>query len=206
LSFNIYLYNFVTGRPFTLYKLKKTDMKTATENLENDHVHILRLTEVMLRMAAIGSPDPAHVESVINIIRNFADGIHHAKEENLLFPKLAEKGLSPYQGPVAVMLHEHVEGRNYVKGMSENLGLYKNGKEDAATGIALNMEGYASLLQNHIAKEDNILFRMADNVLSLKEQSDLMTDFEKVESEQEEGTKPADYIFRINELAAIYLK
>ena len=47
---------------------------------------------------------------------------------------------------------------------------------------------------------------MADNVLSGKDQTDLMSDFTKVESEQADGKKPADYIRRIGELAAIYLK
>ena len=181
-------------------------MKTATENLENDHVYILTLTEVMQKIALSESPDPAHVESVITIIKNFADGIHHAKEENLLFPKLGQKGFSPHQGPVAVMLHEHVEGRNFVKGMSENLELYKSGKHEAAAGISVNMEGYASLLQNHIAKENNILFKMADNVLSADEQSELIDDFERVESNQADGKKPADFIKSIGELASIYLK
>jgi hemerythrin-like domain-containing protein len=104
------------------------------------------------------------------------------------------------------MLHEHVEGRNYVKGMSEYLGLYKKGDKQAVSGISVNMNGYASLLQNHISKENNILFRMADNVLSGKDQSDLIAEFIKVESGQEEGKKPSDYISSINELAAIYLK
>jgi hemerythrin-like domain-containing protein len=186
--------------------MNDTVMKTATENLENDHVYIIRLTEVMQKMAGVGSPDPSHIESVIAIIRNFADGIHHAKEENLLFPKLGEKGLSPNQGPVAVMLHEHTEGRNFVKGMAENLSLYRNGNLEAAKEISINLAGYASLLHDHIAKENNILFRMADNVLSAQEQSDLLLDFEKVEANLEEGKRPEDYIKKIGELEAIYLK
>jgi hemerythrin-like domain-containing protein len=181
-------------------------MKTATENLENDHVYILILTEVMQKIAKIEFPDLSHIETVIGIIRNFADGIHHAKEENLFFPKLGEKGLSPYQGPVAVMLHEHVEGRNYVKGMADNLALCRNGKKEAAAALSVNMEGYASLLQEHIAKENNILFKMADNVLSGREQSDLVSEFERVEVSQEEGKRPSDYIIKVGELAVIYLK
>ena len=55
----------------------------ATTNLENDHIHILRLCDVMERMAQAGSIDPAHLEKVVSLIRNFADGLHHKKEEEL---------------------------------------------------------------------------------------------------------------------------
>ena len=100
-------------------------MNRATANLENDHVYILQLTEIMERITRKEIPNTGHIARIIEIIRNYADGIHHAKEENLLFKKLEEKGLSPYQGPVAVMLHEHTEGRNFVKGIEDNLSLYR---------------------------------------------------------------------------------
>lgn len=179
-------------------------MKTATENLENDHVYILRLTEVLMRMANAGDINTDHLGSVISVIKNFADGLHHAKEENLLFPKLAEKGFSPTQGPVAVMLHEHVEGRNFVKGMSEGLSLLLKGDNSAKAVVVSSLTGYATLLQNHIAKENNVLFRMADNVLSAPEQEELVGQFEKVENSRAAGERADDYISLINKLSAAY--
>jgi hemerythrin-like domain-containing protein len=181
-------------------------MNTATGNLENDHVHILRLTEIMERITRSEVPDTGHIDIVIDVIRNFADGIHHAKEENLLFPKLGEKGFSPYQGPVAVMLHEHTEGRNFVKGIVDNLSLYRGGDKDALKDINKYMLAYATLLENHIAKENNMLFRMADNLLSNDEQSELLSQFEKEENNAKSGKKPEDYVSAINSLAVIYLK
>ncbi|MFN8210542.1 MAG: hemerythrin domain-containing protein [Bacteroidales bacterium] len=181
-------------------------MKTATENLENDHIYIIQLTEIMDRMAETDNPSAEDTAVVIDIIRNYADGIHHAKEENLLFPKLGEKGMSPHQGPVAVMLHEHVAGRNYVKGMTESLELYLKGDTSAAAVLRQNMTGYASLLQNHISKENNILFRMADNVLSPDEQKNLLGLFQEEENNPKDGRKPEFYISAISRLAGKYLK
>ena len=180
-------------------------MNRATANLENDHVYILQLTEIMERITRKEIPNTGHIARIIEIIRNYADGIHHAKEENLLFKKLEEKGLSPYQGPVAVMLHEHTEGRNFVKGIEDNLSLYRSGRTDVLSDIYRNMLGYASLLENHIAKENNILFRMADNILSEEEQATLLQNFEKVENEAGERGKTADYVSEILQLASIYL-
>ncbi len=60
------------------------------------------------------------------------------------------------------MLSEHIQGRNFVKGMAENIALYKEGDMPALEQVFINMTGYVNLLRTHISKENNILFRMAD--------------------------------------------
>jgi len=180
-------------------------METATHNLENDHIHILRLTDIMLAMVEKGSGEVNHFAEIVNLIRKFADGFHHAKEEDLLFPLLGQKGFSPEQGPVAVMLHEHVQGRNYVKGISEGIEKLRKGGDGALDTIYENISGYANLLQNHIGKENNILFRMADQALSAEEQQNLLTRFAEVENSLDPEFNAESAIIKINQLATIYL-
>jgi hemerythrin-like domain-containing protein len=184
--------------------LNNNKMKTATQNLEDDHVHILKLTDVMEKIAQSKDLDIDHIGEVIGLVRNFADGLHHAKEENLFFPKLAEKGFSQQQGPVAVMLHEHVEGRNYIKAVADSLPLYNKGDKSVREEISQNILGYVSLLRNHIAKENNILFRMADNVLSDPEQQKLLSEFESATIKAGTAEGPQDYIRQIERLALLY--
>jgi hemerythrin-like domain-containing protein len=179
-------------------------MNTATKNLEDDHIYVLKLTDVMKAVTRSGNPVTGHIESIIDIIRNFADESHHAKEEELLFPALGKKGFSSQQGPVAVMLHDHIQGRNFVTGIADNLELYKNGNKEALEGIYQNMSGYAELLVSHIAKENNILFRMADKVFSDAEQNNLLVNFQSIEQNRPDGTRATDYITRINALALYY--
>jgi hemerythrin-like domain-containing protein len=179
-------------------------MNTATENLVEDHIHVLKLCDVMEAVTRSAVPDIEHIQSIIDIIRNFADGLHHAKEENLFFPALELKGFSAQQGPVAVMLHEHVQGRNFVMGIADSIALYKNGNMAALNEIYRNMAGYAELLRNHISKENNILFKMADNVLSDSEQKSLLVQFETIEHNRPAGTSAVDYIDRIKSLASFY--
>lgn len=175
-------------------------MDTATYNLENDHVYILRLIDVMEIMSVSENLNPDDVDKVIFLIRNFADGLHHAKEENLLFPKMVEKGYSFEMGPVAVMMHEHVDGRNFVKGMADaNLKL-RSGDIDASAEVVANMVGYAELLRAHINKENNVLFRMADNVFSADEQKNLLDKFGVLDADKSNGMSSADYIALIEEL------
>mgnify|MGYP000956934531 FL=1 len=179
-------------------------MTTATQNLENDHVHILRLIEVMERITESADPDAEHLELIVKVIREFADGLHHAKEEQLLFPLMVQKGFSNESGPVAVMLHDHAEGRNFVKGMAENISRYQQGDLSALKAVYENMLGYANLLKNHIGKENNVLFRMADKAFTSAEQESLLLDFSKVESSQENGRSKNDYVTLIDTLAGIY--
>ncbi len=179
-------------------------MNTATQNLENDHVHILRLTDIMLAMVDQKCKETDHFELVVNLIRKFADGLHHAKEEELLFPMLGEKGFSQEHGPVAVMLMEHVQGRNFVKGISDGIVDLKKGNNGAIQQVFENLIGYAILLQNHISKENNILFPMADQIFSADEQQTLIDQFAVVESEADPEFNPENAIAKIDFLAAIY--
>ncbi len=180
-------------------------MNTATQNLENDHVYILQLCDVMLQMVEQKSQETAHFELVVQLIKNFADGLHHAKEEDLLFPLMGTKGFSKEQGPVAVMLHEHVQGRNYVKGISKGIEALKSGNKGSIQVIYENLSGYAHLLQGHIDKENNILFRMADDVLSDEEQKYLLSKFNIIDEDGNTELNSKKSIQNINKLAAVYL-
>jgi hemerythrin-like domain-containing protein len=172
-------------------------MNKATQNLEDDHVFILELVEIMQKMAASSSVNPEQVEEVVHIIRNFADGLHHAKEENLLFPLMVEKGFSTEAGPVAVMLSDHEQGRHYVKEMADGALALKAGNSSATGWIREAMRGYADLLQAHIAKENNVLFRMADQIMSHSEESDLISRFVLIDKGNDADAVKNNYIQRI---------
>ncbi len=180
-------------------------MEFATKNLENDHVSILKLIDVMERMTN-RIPVVEDLEEVIDLIQNFADGLHHAKEESMLFPLMAERGFSMTQGPISVMLSDHVQGRNFVKGMAGNIDLLKNGDKSSTKAIYENMLGYGGLLTNHIAKENNILFRMADNALSTSDHQSLVTQFAEIENQIVSDNSKGNYLARIEKLALKYLE
>ena len=179
-------------------------MNTATKDLENDHVHILRLTDVMEKITKTDAPDYSDLEEVVFLIRNYADGFHHEKEEKILFPALEDKGFSSRQGPVAVMLSEHVQGRNFVKEMEKFIDLYKKNDLQALEQVFVNMTGYVNLLRNHISKENNILFRMADKVLSEDDHKTLLDRYAGVTLATENGGGIPEYISDIEKLENKY--
>ncbi len=180
-------------------------MNTATQDLENDHKYILRLIDIMERMVMNCSTDIPHMKMVVNLIRQYADGFHHAKEENLLFPMLVQKGFSTDSGPVSVMLHEHDEGRKFVKGMIDGIEAYATTGDSSLPDIYLNMQGYIDLLRAHIGKENNVLFKMADRILSPLEQQQLLEAFTAVETKNYTKDQIKQFIIDIEGLEAVYL-
>ena len=116
-----------------------------------------------------------------DFFRQFADKCHHAKEEDLFFPLLKERGIPDEGGPIGVMLNEHVLGRDCVRRMREASEV----EEFDATKFATAAKESISLLRQHIFKENNVLFKMAEQVLSEDDDAEMDGKFSQVEQERE---------------------
>jgi hemerythrin-like domain-containing protein len=112
----------------------------------------------------------------VDFIANFADGCHHAKEEDRLFPLLEQRGIPREMGPIGVMCEEHEIARGLVRRMREAIE-----HEDAAAARAATVD-YAALLRAHIQKEDQVLFPMGRGQLSADDIARLNERFAEVES------------------------
>jgi hemerythrin-like domain-containing protein len=121
---------------------------------------------------------------MLDFFRNFADRCHHSKEEKLLFVKMEERGMPVEGGPIAVMLYEHDEGRRLTRTIAEALPLATNGDRRASAAVAQNLLAYVRFLRAHIHKEDNVLYPMADRLLTAEDQRELMEAFSRVEAEE----------------------
>ena len=144
---------------------------------------LLAFRKVCFKFMETNEIDYEDFDKIINFIRNFADGHHHHKEEIFLFNKMVEHlGQAGKNAITHGMLVEHDLGRLYIKNLSEALANYKNDNKEAKLDIIANAISYATLLENHIHKEDNIIFNFAKRGLS-KELLELV-DKECMEYEQ----------------------
>jgi len=155
-----------------------------TDILSQEHRAIesmLDALEAQIRQAKSGDPFPRlFFDEALDFFRNFADGCHHAKEENLLFPRMRERGVPQYGGPIGVMLAEHDQGRGYLKTIREHLDSAEAGDPEACNAVYGNSAAYIEMLRNHIHKEDRILFRMAKMVLEPDDVLELQREFAAV--------------------------
>jgi hemerythrin-like domain-containing protein len=148
--------------------------------LMTEHRTIERvLAAVEARLAdSAGGPFPYEfMTQALDFFRNFADGCHHAKEEELLFPLLEQRGIPREYGPIGCMLKEHVQGRNYLAVVRANLDAARDGSPDAVTAVCSAATGYIGMLRRHIYKEDNVLFQMAIRALSPDDVTELSAGF-----------------------------
>ncbi len=126
---------------------------------------------------------PGFFLDAADFVTDFADGCHHKKEEDILFIKMAGKGVPVQGGPIGVMLTEHEQGRMYNRGIRAGVEKLQAGDPSGQAEIIQNGRGYAALLRQHIAKEDGILFPMAERVISPAEQEQMWQEFERVEQD-----------------------
>ena len=110
----------------------------------------------------------------IDFIRNYADKFHHAKEEDILFIEFNKKADKNCCNPIEQMLHEHTEGRGFVKAMEEAV------EEGNKEKLIENARNYAYLLQEHIHKEDNILYPMAEEALTEEQKENILKKYNQV--------------------------
>jgi hemerythrin-like domain-containing protein len=180
----------------------------ATQQLRDEHegvkIMLSILGQVCQQAETTGKLDTEHFEGILEFLKVFVDKCHHGKEEELLFPALVAVGV-PEDGPIAVMLHEHEMGRNYVRAMSTGFAGYMTGDNSSSKYVLQNAHGYISLLRDHIEKENNVLFVMADSLLPEKRQNELFEGFEKIEEDRIGVGKHEEFHGLLKKLSGIYL-
>ncbi len=153
-----------------------------TEQLSRDHQTILKALEILRYAAAtwcgsLSSYMFDEYRQLIDFLKTFADRCHDGKEERVLFPKLLEAGVPADECSVGVMLHEHEKLRQLMQCMEDAL------VNRSSCEFSLYANKYADLLEEHIAKEDNILFPRADRVLTEEADAALLNRFDEIEQE-----------------------
>ncbi|HNT13113.1 MAG TPA: hemerythrin domain-containing protein [Spirochaetota bacterium] len=183
---------------------------TPTDILREEHELILAMLDVMsavcTRMEKSETIEVTSLDQIIDFIRTFADKCHHAKEENVLFPALEAAGFPREGGPVGVMLQEHAMGREFVKNMATARDGISRGSDAAGNDFTQNARGYVELLTNHIHKENNILFVMAEQRLTPDEVKRVGREFELIEREEIGEGVHERYHSLLHELCDMYLR
>ncbi|MBT3690005.1 hemerythrin [bacterium] len=148
--------------------------------LSEEHQNILKVINDLLKECdTLESKNELNLEffnKTIDFIINYADKFHHAKEEDILFIELNKEGVQMPCNPIEQMLHEHELGRNYINELKKQID------ENNIEKIIENSRGYASLLQEHIYKEDNILYPMAEEALSEDTKNKILNKFNEIEN------------------------
>ena len=162
-------------------------MSSPTVMLEDEHkiiALIVGAAPVLASKLEEGRPvDTRLISGIVEFMRLYADQCHHGKEEELLFPLLADKGVPMHGCPIGGLITEHARGRILVKGLDEASSALTTNESDvsARDRLIANLRGIADLYPGHIWREDYMLFPMTCKILSKEEQDSLYAAFQKVD-------------------------
>lgn len=174
----------------------------ATRTLTDEHHLILQVVEALeacaTQVEADHRVDRADVARFATFFREFTDVCHHGKEEDILFAALADAGFPTTNGPLAVMRLEHDRGRRLVRQireLSEKPEEWEPADFEAFSGAA---HAFATLLRDHIRREDEVLYPLAEQHLSETQMRQVDELFQLFEEQREKGLQHA----RLRDLAA----
>lgn len=136
----------------------------STISLRRDHELIEKVIKAMQSTIELLSDGKQIPESillpVIDFSKNFTDVCHHSKEEKSLFPALEQAGLPPNMGPIAMMLIDHQRSREIGTAMEASAKEYLSSGD--STKLISDMQQYVEHITEHLWKENNRLFMMAE--------------------------------------------
>ena len=172
----------------------------ATDILRREHEVILKGLSVfgtLIQRFEDDEPlDPVRVSQLIEFFRQFADGCHHAKEEGLLFPILERTGIA--RAPLRVMLAEHDEARAMLDALAEAVPLLM--QPSTRYQLVSIANRYISLMKLHIAKENQVLFRIVDQRLDPQSARTLLDQFVALKQRQSNILRSnAEFVRKLDE-------
>ena len=164
-----------------------------------EHQNIRRMLnvirEISYRVMTNGEYELDDFPLVIDFVRNYADKLHHGKEEDILFEamnKQIEKLAK--SGAITGMYIEHDQGRLFIANLENGLNSLKEGSDRARLDIIANSIAYADLLNRHIEKENTALYKFAENMLPDDVKDSIDNDCDKIEMEAANNGIQARYL------------
>lgn len=156
---------------------------STTSNLKKEHQLILQYVDLMERSVCWNLENPEsrllfeNAGFFSEFIREFADAFHHVKEENILFRYLALPGVLSHCDPIPQMLYEHELARSHLEEVESAL--------DRTDLLALvgTVQNYVLLMKQHIFKENNVLYPMAEKGLSDEFKSSIAQEYALTEEQ-----------------------
>ena len=148
--------------------------KSPTEILRKEHEKVLKILDNLEKN--IDDKNIASMKKEISVLEREFDKHSLNKEEKVLFPEI-EKFMPREGGPTGMMIIEH-------KDLTESMGNFNSAIKTEDIGKLEEIGNHIiTLLREHIDKENNILFMMADMHLDDKQKKIILEKFKKFDKE-----------------------
>jgi hemerythrin-like domain-containing protein len=154
---------------------------------------------LMLEVAGAAEAECRHIEltgiirrdlvgDMIGFFRYFGDGLHHPKEEALLFARCHRRGMTDEDEPLEQMIGEHEWCRVKLDGLEQTLERIDPNDRAQALDFAARLREYLEVARCHVEVEEEVFFDTAQHYLTESDRHELTEEFEAVHwDEIEEG-------------------
>ena len=146
-------------------------------------------------LGALGPPRTERIGKILIFLHEFVECCHLDKEEQFLFPMV--RACSPREGGdlVESLLEEHAGIRRLLKAAGRSFEAAARG-DFGAGRLADDLGACVRCLGPHMAREDAVLWPLADRLLTPRDEESLLVAFEKVEA-QEMGLGARDRLLQL---------
>ncbi|WP_078548496.1 hemerythrin domain-containing protein [Litchfieldia alkalitelluris] len=154
--------------------------------LKNEHIPLRKqmdhLYEEATNILENSTPMKAELIALREVVVDFVNHLDpHSDiedEEGVLFPLVANY-IGRETGPIAVMEFEHDQAKKHLKLFLQGTEKVESLVENEFSDITLNITEAILILREHFMKEENVLFPLAERMLSEEEKAVLQEKLEK---------------------------
>lgn len=180
-----------------------------TDDLREEHriikqVMLPILDGIRVEIESGRSVEQNNLEGLIMFVKEFIENSHYTKEETYLFPEMERAGISGAEELITSLKKEHAEERKYINEIDKIIFGKEENRELSA--LVEYSRAYMRLLTQHIDKEENELFPMADTYLSEAVQRNLLKSFEDVDTGIIGPERQEELKMWLNNAGKIYVK
>ena len=158
---------------------------TPTENLIQEHKKISELLNILKKISdKIKSKDVFYtndVEEIVNYLIILIEKSHHGKEEGVLYQELILSGIPKEKIPLSIINYEHTLSRRYLKEINSCVVNCKIGNDFSGELLADSITNYVVVIRNHIKREEETVFPLANDLFSDEKQIEIIHKFEDID-------------------------
>lgn len=144
-------------------------MSKALDIIRSEHRSIAIVLDNLRRLARDGGRFPRIGTGVfgamVNYLENFADVVHHPKEDKYLFGVLRRHGAQP-ESLIAELEREHADGERSIRELKKTYETLEAEGDRALPAFSKAVERFAQAYFDHMRKEEEQVFPLAERLFT----------------------------------------
>jgi hemerythrin-like domain-containing protein len=144
-------------------------MSKALDLIRSEHRSVALVLDNLRRLvrdaARIPRIDSSAFGALVSYLENFADRAHHPKEDRYLFAPLRRRGAQA-ESLISRLERDHAEGGRALDELRRGFERYESAGDAGLPGFERSVESFARAYFEHMRKEEQELFPLAEKLFT----------------------------------------